>query len=230
MPERTLVIGNRRYSSWSLRAWIGLASVGVAFREQRIALHVGDYKADILRHSPAGKVPVLIDGELAVHESIAILEYVNEAYAQGRLLPSARAERALARAVSAEMHAGFMALRAQLPMDLRRAPGPLGPAHAPDAAAQDDIRRILELWEDCLAKADAASAPYLFGAWSMADCMFLPVATRFRTYQVPLEAHPRCRAYVDALLAHPRFREWEAAAATESEVLPAIDEQTSTDF
>jgi glutathione S-transferase len=210
----TLVIGNRNYSSWSLRPWLAMKHAGVAFEELRVPLNQPDTKARILRHSPSGRVPCLVDGALAVWDSLAICEYVNEQYAGGGLWPRDVAERARARSVSAEMHSGFAALRTHMSMDIRgRHPDPGAAAAArPDVGA--DIARIQSIWTDCLA---ASSGPFLFGGFSIADAFYAPVVTRFRTYAVALPA--RLSAYADAVFALPAMQEWAAAAAAEPETL-----------
>ena len=215
MSDLLIVIGNKKYSSWSLRAWIALTHLGLPFREQRIALYRPETATEILKVSPAGRVPILVDDGLTVHETIAILEYLNETHADGSLLPTGTADRALCRAVSAEMHAGFASLRENLPMKLARKPQPVPLA----VQTRSDIRRILAMWEE-LRERHRPSGPYLFGAFSMADCMYLPVAARFMLYEVDLTSYPRARAYTEALLALPGFLEWKAAALKETEIAP----------
>jgi glutathione S-transferase len=210
-----LLIGNKKYSSWSLRGWIGLKQLGIPFREQRVALFTPGYKEEILRHSPAGRVPALFDGGVCVYESIAILEYINETIGKDRLLPKDVQTRARIRSVCAEMHAGFAALRKTMPMNLARRKSPVPTS----AETQTDIQRILTVWEDLRAEFKEAG-PYLFGAWSMADCMYLPVCTRFDTYEADLTGHPRARAYMETMLALPAFQEWRKAGVAEKEVIP----------
>lgn len=215
MADPLLVLGNKKYSSWSLRAWIGLTLAGVPFREHVIKLFEPHSAAEIARYSAAGRVPVLVMDDVTVHDSLAILETVNEVYAGGRLWPAERTLRARARAVSAEMHAGFVNVRARLPMNLARPPAPLPPDRAIDAATQAELHRVQSLWEGLLGE---FGGPYLFGDWSIADCMFLPVATRLRTYAVDTSAYPLAGAYVARLLALPAFLRWEAAGRAEPEV------------
>ncbi len=218
MATPLLLIGNKKYSSWSLRAWIGLKQLGIPFREERVALYTDGYKAQILKVNPAGKVPALVDGNVTVYESIAILEYVNETLGKDRLLPKDVGVRAQIRSVSAEMHAGFASLRQNLSMNLARRRAPV----AITDETQADIRRILALWEG-LREEFKTAGPYLFGAWSMADCMYLPVCTRFDTYEVDLTFHPRARAYVETMLALPAFLEWRKAGVAEVEIIPGND-------
>lgn len=215
MATPLLIIGNKKYSSWSLRGWIGLKQLGIPFTEQRVALYTDGYKAQILKHNPAGKVPALVDGDVVVGESIAILEYINETLGKDRLLPKDAKLRARIRSVCAEMHAGFANLRGSLPMNLARRKGPVPLSDA----TQADIRRILTLWEG-LRNEFKDAGPYLFGQWSMADCMYLPVCTRFDTYEVDLTMHPRARGYLETMLALPAFQEWRKAGIAETEVIP----------
>lgn len=210
MSNPVLVLGNKNYSSWSLRAWLGLTQAGIVFDEMKIRFGFPDTKERILGYSPAGKVPILLDGQVRVWESIAILEYAVERWPEKHLWPADRASRALARAVSAEMHAGFAALRTEMPMNCRgRYPGK-GRSGAVDA----DIARIEAMWADCLRR---SGGPFLFGAFSIADAMYAPVASRFLTYGVTLPG--ALQQYADTLLALPAMKEWYAAGAAEPEVI-----------
>jgi len=223
MGGRILVIGNKNYSSWSLRPWLALRIAGIAFEEVRVPLYEAGSKAAILRHSPAGRVPVLLDGDVTVWESLAICEYAAELAPRARLWPADPAARAHARAISAEMHAGFAALRQALPMNLRaeRARIPLEPA------VRADVERVAAIWEECRARfgaaapAGASGGPFLFGAFTIADAMYAPVATRFHSYGVALP--PVAQAYADALRALAPMREWAAAGVAEAERLPETD-------
>jgi glutathione S-transferase len=213
-----LIIANKNYSSWSLRAWLALAQAGIVFDEVRIALGMPDTREKLLGYSPAGKVPVLIDGSAKVWESIAICEYAAERWPEKRLWPADRAARAHARSVSAEMHAGFAALRAAMPMNCRsRYPG-----KGRSAAVDADIARIEALWGDCLKR---YGGPFLFGAFSIADAMYAPVVSRFLTYDVKLVG--ALQQYAQAVLELPAMREWYAAGAAEPEFL-AEDEPYAT--
>ncbi len=212
MTRFTLAIGNYNYSSWSLRAWIALRHTGADFDVIRIPLDRPETKAAILAQSPAGKVPVLREGDLTVWDSLAICEYLAERFPAARLWPENREARATARSASAEMHAGFAALRRHMPMDCRaRHPGA---GHAPGVEA--DIARIVALWTDLRARF-GAGGDMLFGHFTVADAMFAPVVSRFETYAVELDRV--ARDYVDAVLALPIMREWLAAAEAETEVI-----------
>jgi len=203
-----LVIGNKNYSSWSLRPWLALKVFGFDFDEKRIPLYGEASKEAILRYSPAGKVPVLVDGKTTVWDSLAILEYVAEK--NPKLWPSAPAERARARSVSAEMHSGFPHLRNHMSMNVRKR----YPGKGRTAEVLAEIERIKALWNE-------AKRPFLFGAFTAADAMYAPVALRFRTYEVELP--PVCRAYADAVLALPALQEWIRDAERETESLPQFE-------
>jgi glutathione S-transferase len=208
MADPLLVVGNKNYSSWSLRAWLAMKVHGIAFREQRIPLYGEHSKAEILKHSPAGKVPILVDGDTRVWDSLAILEYLAER--KPALWPADAAERARARSISAEMHAGFPHLRQHMCMNIRRRHP--GKGRTPEVLAE--IRRIVEIWSAC-------RGPFLFGGFTAADSMYAPVVLRFRTYEVELP--PVCRAYADAVLALPALQEWIRDAERETESLPQFD-------
>jgi glutathione S-transferase len=208
----TLVVGNKNYSSWSLRPWLAMRQAGIAFEEVVIPLYRPESKAALLAHSPAGKVPALMHGDRVVWDSLAIMEYLAETFPAAALWPEDAAARALARCISAEMHAGFAALRAGMPMNLRDQP----PRPERSDAVTADIERVTAIWRDCRARSDDRG-PFLFGAFSAADAMYAPVATRFRTYDVALD--PTCQAWADAVLALPAFLEWQAAAQQEPWVI-----------
>jgi glutathione S-transferase len=204
-----LVIGNKNYSSWSLRPWLALKVFGFEFDERYIPLYGPGTKEAILKHSPAGKVPVLIDGPTTVWDSLAILEYLAEK--NRKLWPVDPADRAKARSISAEMHSGFPTLREHMSMNVRkRYPGK---GRAPEVLLE--IERIKAIWNEC-------KKPFLFGPFSAADAMYAPVVLRFRTYEVEL---PRaCRAYMEAMLELPALQEWIAAAERETESISAFDQ------
>ncbi|HEX6102351.1 MAG TPA: glutathione S-transferase family protein [Alphaproteobacteria bacterium] len=208
MAELTLVIGNKQFSSWSLRPWLALKQIGLPFREVLVLLRRPETRAEILKYSPSGKVPYLIDGSVGVWDSLAILEYLNELKPEARLWPADRAARAFARAISAEMHSGFAALRQHLGMDLKRTPGK---GEWPAEAAAD-IERVQAIWAEARAR-HGKGGPFLFGAFTAADAMYAPVVTRFHRYGVPLD--PVLTAYRDAVLALPAMQEWTAAAQKE---------------
>ena len=206
-----LVIGDKNTSSWSLRPWLALRQAGIPFEEINIKLREPDTKAQILRYSPAGKVPTLLTGDgQAIWDSLAILECLAEAHPEARLWPEKREARALARSVSAEMHSSFAALREHCPMELlTRAPMPT----LPDAV-DAEVRRIIALWRDCRRRFGASGA-LLFGDFTAADAMYAPVATRFRTYLPDLAAYGddgTAQAYVEALFAISAMTDWEAGA------------------
>jgi len=212
----TLVIGNKNYSSWSLRPWLLMRHHGVAFDEIRLPLDTPEFVSGVARWSPSGRVPVLHRGDLVVWDSLAICEYVNEVFLDGAGWPREESARAVARAVSAEMHSGFQALRNAMPMNCRKRLRHF-------EVAQDvrrDIARITQLWRDCRARYEAGGA-FLFGALSIADAMYAPVVLRFRTYGVALgDVEQR---YADAVLGLPAMREWLAAAEAEGLPLPKYD-------
>ncbi|MFO1155023.1 MAG: glutathione S-transferase family protein [Rhodospirillales bacterium] len=208
MSEFVLVIGNKNYSSWSLRPWLAMKMAGLVFEEIVIPLHQPETATSIARHSPAGKVPVLKHGARVIWESIAILEYLAELLPNEHLWPADIAARAHARVVCAEMHAGFQALRSNLPMYVRASK--TGRAMKPEVAK--DIARITAIWHDCRARFGSQD-PFLFGRFSNADAMWAPVVTRFATYGVTLD--DESQIYCRAILALPPMREWYAAARAE---------------
>ena len=200
-----LVIGNKNYSSWSLRPWLALKQLGIAFDEVRIPLYGPGAKDRILQRSPAGKVPILEDGNTVVWDSLAILEYLAEQHP--RLWPRGKEERARARAISAEMHSGFPNVRNHMSMNVRkRYPGK---GRTPEVMAE--IERIRAIWSE-------ARGPFLFGDFTAADAMYAPVVLRFRTYDVEVN-----RNYMDAVLALPAMKEWIEAAEREAESIPEFD-------
>jgi glutathione S-transferase len=208
-----LLIGNKNYSSWSLRPWIAMKVAGIAFEERLVSLDAADFHDRVREASPTGKVPALADGDTRVWESLAILEYLAEARPAARLWPAQPQARALARSVASEMHSGFPALRRHFPMNVRR---PVR-HRDPTPEAQADIRRIDALWTDSRARF-GGEGPFLFGAFGAADAMYAPVVSRFQTYEVPVS--PSARAYMESVLALPAWVEWARAAAEEPWVLP----------
>jgi glutathione S-transferase len=207
----TLVIGTRKWSSWSLRPWIALKQIGLPFQEVTIPLRQPDTRARILEYSPAGRVPILIDGAVVVWESLAILDHLADRFPTRGLWPSEPVARGHARAISAEMHACFAALRRELPMDIS-AEQPT-PELSADAAA--DVARVQAIWRHARQRFGGAGS-FLFGRFTNADAMFAPVATRFRTYGIELD--PVCRSYVDTVLNLPAMVAWYRAAAAETDL------------
>ena len=202
----TLVIGNKNYSSWSFRPWIAMKAAGIPFEERLIPLYEPGSREEVLRHSPAGKVPILIDGDTVVWETVAILETLAERFPNAGLWPADAPSRAHARSVAAEMHAGFQALRKACPMNMW-----LPPKQRPQSEeVMDNVRRIGAIWWDCLQR---YGGPFLFGAFGAADAMYAPIVSRFHTYGILVA--PKCHAYMDAVMALPAWREWEAAARKE---------------
>ena len=213
----TLVIGNKNYSSWSMRPWVALKACNIAFDEVSIPLYTGDAdKQRILKFSRSGKVPVLVDGDVTIWDSLAIIEYAAERFPEAKLWPQDAAMRAHARSVSAEMHSGFAALRNECGMNLHR---PVG-AKALSADARADIARIQESWAECRERYGKLG-PYLFGAFSGADAMYAPVVHRFRTYAI--DVTPEVRDYMETMMALPAFREWTRAGLAETLVIEKFE-------
>ncbi len=202
----TLYVGSKRYSSWSLRPYLALAHTGASWQARTILLDQPDSRDEIEKISPSGRIPVLHHDDLVIWDSLAICEYLHELFPDAGLWPADRARRARARAISAEMHAGFVALREHMSMDLGASKA--GQGHVPAALA--DARRVQVIWREALA---ASGGPFLFGAFTIADAMFAPVTTRFLTYGVELDA--TCRGYVDAISALPAMQQWRADAERE---------------
>jgi len=207
-----LVIGNKNYSSWSMRPWIAMKVKNLAFEETVISLDAADFKPRLAKISGTGKVPVLVDGDVHVWESLAILEYLAEKFPAAGLWPKEPAARAHARAVANEMHAGFLPLRRLLPMNMWR---PVKKRYLSSEAAAN-VQRIDAMWSDCRARF-GGGGPFLFGEFTAADAMYAPVAARFHTYAVDVGA--AARGYMDAMMALPAWKEWTAAALKEEWVL-----------
>jgi glutathione S-transferase len=212
MHDLTLIIGNKNYSSWSLRPWLLLKQAGIPFREQYIPLRSETWNTQIRDLSPSGKVPALIHGDIRVWDSLAICEYLAERFPEKQLWPAAVAARAEARSVSAEMHSGFQALRQNMFMNIRRRMPTRG--RTPETLA--DIERIVAIWNGCRTRY-ASGGPFLFGAFSIADAMYAPVALRFQTYAVTVDG--AAGAYAKTLLGLPAVLEWVTAAHAEKEQL-----------
>ena len=207
-----LIIGTRKWSSWSLRPWLALKRTGAPFSETLITLREVGVTEEIAKYSPSGRVPVLREGELVVWDSLAICEYLADRFPAAHLWPKDLERRAEARAATAEMHSGFPSLRGECPMDI-------GLRTVADLAeaTRDDIRRIVGLWRDLRCR-HGADGPFLLGAWSIADAFFTPVATRLRSYGVRPSDYGDTGAagtYVETLLTTPEFLEWETAALVE---------------
>jgi glutathione S-transferase len=209
----TLVLGNKNYSSWSLRPWIAMRHADIDFDEMVIRLYEPGSREKILSHSPSGKVPCLIDGDVTVWESLAILDYLADRFPETNLWPSDLKARGLARAVSAEMHAGFPALRQHCPMNMRRDPAK---KRELTPEVRENVARIEAIWNECRGKF-GAGGDFLFGAFSNADAMYAPVVSRFATYGVSVS--PVTRRYMDAMMALPAWREWEKAGRAEPWVM-----------
>lgn len=201
-----LLIGNRNYSTWSLRPWLVLRHFDIAFEDEVLQLAGTGWRENLQARSPTGKVPVLLDGDLVVPETLAIIEYLADLFPEKAIWPAERKDRALARAAAAEMHAGFMALRSHAPMNLRAS----HPGKVDLDAVRKDLHRVEALWGGLL---ERSGGPYLFGAFSAADAMFAPLATRLRTYDLPVSDVAGC--YVEAIYALPAFQVWLTLALQE---------------
>lgn len=213
MAGLELFIGNRNYSSWSLRGWLAVRASGLAFDEQVIPLDMPTAREAIMRVSPSGLVPAIRHGEVTVWDSLAIIEYLAETCPAAGFWPTDARARPLARAVSLEMHAGFRALRDQLPLNVRGH----YPGVRPDANAQADIGRITAIWRDCISRRSDGTGDFLFGAFCAADMMYAPVVSRFVTYDVELDA--TSAAYRDAVWDSELMWEWREAAESEPWVI-----------
>ena len=208
MADITIYLGNKNYSSWSLRAWLVLKRTGADFAEEVIPLRQPDSRQQIQRYSPSGKVPALHHEETVVWDSLAIAEFLAETYPQAKLWPKDKEARAMARAACSEMHSGFLDLRRNMPMNLR--------SHFPGREitpeTQADVNRIAAIWRECRKKY-GTGGDFLFGGFTIADAFFAPVATRFKTYGIELEETPR--SYADMILALPELQNWTEAARNE---------------
>ena len=204
-----LIIGNKNYSSWSLRSWLLLATFSLDFEEIKESLRSDGLVERLGQYSPTSRVPVLIDGDLVVWDSLAICEYVSEKYLAGKGWPANQALRAEARAICAEMHAGFMGLRSEMPMNCRALR-----KIEPSAATRRDVARIDEIWSKRMAQ---NAGPWLFGDFSIADCFYAPVVMRFKTYGVSLSA--KAEKYQKFFLQHDALRAWVEAAMQETEIV-----------
>ncbi len=218
MPdELVIVVGNKNYSSWSLRGWLAVRATGAPYREIVLPLDTAEYREQIGRWSPSGKVPALHHGDIVVWDSLAICEYLNDAFPDAHLWPKDLAARAKARSVAAEMHSGFAALRQNMTMNIRAEKPGQGIA-AP--GVREDIDRIRAIWRDCRAT-QGAGGKFLFGEFGAADAMYAPVVTRFRTYGVTLEGEEV--AYAQAVWDHPFMQEWIEAGRKETLKIPKYE-------
>lgn len=208
MAAYELVIGDKLFSSWSLRPWLLLKVAGIPFVERNITLRQPDTRDQILRYSPSGKVPLLLADGQPIWDSLAICEYVAESFPEKALWPQDQMTRAWARSITAEMHAGFPHMRNELDMNiLKRVP-------TPDLSdnARQDVARVQDLWR--AARSKARGGPFLFGNFTVADAFYAPVVTRFVSYDIPLD--PVCQAYVDVVLDLPAMVEWTVGAKKQS--------------
>ncbi len=207
MTDFAVLLGSKNYSSWSLRPWLALRQSGIDFAETVVRLGSPDFAERVREWSPAGRVPVLRHGKTFVWDSLAICEYLAETFPEKALWPRERESRALARAVSAEMHSGFQTMRGTMPMNVRAR----GRKVKSTPELERDVARVLEIWQTCRARA-SGGGPWLFGSFTIADAMFAPVAFRFQTYGVASD-------YAESLVATPAMREWAEASAREPEVI-----------
>jgi len=219
MARYTLIIGNKNYSSWSLRPWLLMKQSELVFQEIRVPLYLAGSKEALRKYGPSGKVPVLMDGAITIWDSLAICEYLAERHPELRLWPDDIAQRAVARSISAEMHSGFTPLRSHMSMNCRGSFPGIG--RTVEVAA--DIERIQRIWTDCRERF-GTTGPFLFGSFGVADAMYAPVVLRFRTYAVQLS--PVAQQYANAILELAALQEWVAAARVESEVIPAFEPAT----
>ena len=216
-----LIIGNKNYSSWSLRGWLACKQSGLPFQEQVVSLYDGDWVERRAREDVApssGKVPILWDGDTVVWDSLAIIEHLNEATGNTRFWPTDPAARAMARSIAAEMHSGFASLRNECTMNIRKIydPAPLSDA------TQADVARIQRLWAQARARF-GGDGDFLFGDFGAADIMYAPVVTRFVTYSIPVSRF--AERYIEAVTAHPFMQDWIAEAADEDWVIERFESQ-----
>jgi glutathione S-transferase len=213
MAKLQLVIANKNYSSWSLRPYMALSMANIPFEEKLIHFGEPRFGNEMRKISPAGKVPTLLHGKLAIWDSLAILEYLAETFPDKNLWPKSKAARALARSISNEMHSGFSDLRNACPMNLRR---PAKTIPMPEAALKD-VTRIEAIWRDCR-KTHGKGGRFLFGKFGNADAMFAPVVTRFDTFAIPVAKDTR--AYIDAVMGTKALQTWKTAALQERWIVP----------
>lgn len=216
MTKLTLIIGNKNYSSWSLRPWLAMSVFGIEFEEIRIPLYTANSSHLIRQYSPSGKVPTLVDGTVTIWESLAILEYLAEKFPQQHWWPVDPIARAIARSISCEMHSGFLALRHEMPMNCRANL----PGRTMTATAEQDSERVQTIWRTCREQF-GKDGQWLFGSFTIADAMFAPVVLRFRTYHVVLDEV--AEAYSESILSLPAMRSWLQSAREEAESLPQFE-------
>jgi glutathione S-transferase len=214
-PGLTLIIGNKNYSSWSMRPWVAMTAFAIPFQEVRVLLDQADTASRIAAYSAAGRVPVLLAGDMTIWDSLAICEYLAEQFPELHMWPQDVAARAMARSVCAEMHSGFADLRTAMSMNIRAS----YPGKGRTNGSQADIGRISEIWEECLSR--FGHHQFLFGEFTIADAFYAPVVMRFRTYGVTMA--PALNAYCDRVCAHPAVARWIAEALAETEMAPRHD-------
>lgn len=208
-----LIIGNKNYSSWSLRGWLALKAFDVPFEEIKLSLFSDEFYTELAKHSPVGKVPVLVDGDLSVWDSLAICEYINETYLDGKGWPIDKSKRAVARSVVADMHSGLFGIRTEMPMNCRAR------RHVElSDQAKKEVATLDALWTKLRAE-NAQNGDYLFGKFSLADAFFAPVMFRFKTYGIALSA--AASEYQTTMLMHPAMQEWLDDALIETDVIDA---------
>jgi glutathione S-transferase len=216
-PGLTLVIGNKNYSFWSMRPWVAATAFGIPFAEVRVLLDQPDTAANIARFSHAGRVPVLLAGDMTIWDSLAICEYLAEQFPDKHMWPQDVAARAMARSSVAEMHSGFVGLRTAMAMNIKASL----PGRGRTADAQADIGRVCEIWEECLSR--FGHHGFLFGEFSIADAFYAPVVMRFKTYGVALA--PALQAYCGRVLAHPAVARWVREALAETETAAGHEDE-----
>ncbi len=216
MTKLTLILGNKNYSSWSLRPWLLMKQFGLDFDEVIISLYNPESKAKIKQYSPSGKVPVLLHDDITIWDSLSICEYLAEQFPNCHGLPEDKKARAIARSISAEMHSGFPNLRQNMPMNCRAKL----PRKVITSEVQEDINRITDIWRYCRGNF-GSGGDMLFGKFAIADAMFAPVVLRFITYSVELDSV--CRDYAEAILALPAMKEWIKSAESEPEIIPSFE-------
>ncbi|MBJ7536097.1 glutathione S-transferase family protein [Marinomonas transparens] len=206
-----LIIGNKNYSSWSLRGWLALKAFNIPFEEINLTLFSDEFYTELAKHSPVGKVPVLVDGDLSVWDSLAICEYLNENYLNGKGWPEDKNKRAVARSIVADMHSGLFAIRNEMPMNCRAKR-----SIELTGVAKKEIASLDKTWSR-LRSENTQNGDYLFGTFSLADVFFAPVAFRFATYGV--EMSDASKAYINTMLAHPAMQEWLKGSREEKEII-----------